>query len=77
LPTFINAQEFEQTRSRGMAMDVDFSTRNAIVDSRGNVLAYAQTGGVISPSRHELNAGAVLFRFGGAGVAPATIASGT
>ena len=76
MPTFVNAQEFDQTKSRGMAMGVDFSDRNAIVDSHGNVLAYAQTGGVLSPARRELNSGDVLFRFGGAGVPVARIAGG-
>ena len=76
MPGCINAEEFSRSNSRGLAMGTDFSQRNAIVDSRGNVLAYAHTGGVISPSRSELREGDVIYRFGGRGTPISRIAAG-
>jgi hypothetical protein len=38
-----------------MACGVDFRTRNAIADSKGQVLANAQTGGIMSTARFELH----------------------
>jgi hypothetical protein len=37
--------------------------KNAITDARGNVLIYAQTGGMLSPQKHEMTPGTTLFRF--------------
>lgn len=73
---FVNAEAFNRSNGRGLAMGTDFSRKNAIVDSRGNVLAYAQTGGVISPSRFELREGDVIYRFGGRGAPIDRIAAG-
>lgn len=59
------------------ATGCDLDSRKAIVDLQGNVLAYAQTGGIISPTRHKLHAGAKIFRFVGAGRTPQQAATGS
>jgi len=73
---FINGGEFNNPKSRLLAMGTDLNARNAITDPAGHVLAYAQTGGMLSPARHELRAGAKIFRFGGAGRPPQVVAAG-
>jgi hypothetical protein len=73
---FANQAAFNDPRSRMMATGVDLQTRNAIVDARGNVLAYAQTGGMLSPIRWELKVGEKLYRFAGADRTPQEAAKG-
>ncbi len=46
---FANAAAFADPKSRLMATGVDLQARNAITDSHGNVLAYAQTGACCRP----------------------------
>src|SRR4051794_2091348 len=55
---FINAGEFSNRKSRLMAMGTGLDPRNSITDKAGNVLAYARTGGMLNPMRHELRSGA-------------------
>ncbi len=64
MTAFANAAEFNKPSSRMAALGTDFATQNAIVDLSGNVLAYASTGGMLSPVRHELRSGSTIYRFG-------------
>jgi hypothetical protein len=61
---FGNQEAFHNSSSRMMAAGIDLRKSNAIVDLRGNVLAYAQTGGMTAPIRFEIVPGAKLYRFG-------------
>ncbi|MBR0778706.1 hypothetical protein JQ625_28095 [Bradyrhizobium diazoefficiens] len=61
---FRNQGAFNNPGSRQMAAGNDLRASNAIVDLRGNVLAYAQTGGMIAPTRFEILPGTKLYRFG-------------
>jgi hypothetical protein len=76
MPTFVNQRAFDDPNSRRRALGMDLNPKNAIVDARGNVLAYAQTGGMIGPSRWALAPGAKIYRFGGAGRTPLQVAAG-
>lgn len=60
---FANSEEFNKPSSRQRALGMDTRPSNALVDDRGNVLAFSQTGGMISPRRYELHVGTVLYRF--------------
>ena len=62
--SFINYAAFNDPRSRQMAMGVDLRPSKAITDPKGQVLVYAQTGGILNPSRYELHPGTIVFRFG-------------
>src|SRR5262245_52078652 len=73
---FANQADFDDPRSRAMATGVDLNVRNAITDPNGNVLAYAQTGGMIAHARYELDPGQHLFCFGGAGRSAQAVAAG-
>ena len=53
--TFANATAFHDPKSLLRAMGSDLSAARAIVDARGQALAYARTGGMISPTRFELH----------------------
>ncbi len=64
---FVNQSAFNDPRSRKQAMGVDTRVA-ALVDAYGRVVAHPQTGGMISPSRHELHEGAMLYRFASSGV---------
>ena len=64
--TFVNQAAFNDPNSRRMAMGVDFRTSKAITDPKGQVLAYAQTGGMMNPTRFEMHPGTIVFRFGSA-----------
>ena len=75
MANFANQHAFEDN-SRRMASGVDLNPLNAITDPQGNVLAYAQTGGMLSPQRHELRPGEKLFRFGGSGRSAQQTATG-
>jgi hypothetical protein len=59
-----NQAAFNDPRSRAMASGVDLRPSHAITDPSGNVLAYAQTGGILNPGRFELAVGSKIFRFG-------------
>jgi hypothetical protein len=61
---FANAAAFSAPRSMLQAMGADLSATRAIVDAQGHVLAYARTGGMIDPLRHELHARDTIYRFG-------------
>ncbi|WP_134496549.1 hypothetical protein [Microvirga pakistanensis] len=74
--SFLNASEFSDPKSRLLAMGTNLSSRNAITDPAGRVLAYAQTGGILNPVRHELHAATRIFRFGGSGRSPQAVAMG-
>ena len=76
MPQFANQVAFDDPASRQRALGVDLNPLNAIVDPRGAVLAYAQTGGMLSPQRVELAPGAAIYRFGGAGRPAEQIAAG-
>ena len=73
---YLNLDAFADPRSRQRAMGMDLNTRNAITDLAGAVLAYAQTGGILNPTRHELRAGAKIFRFGKSGLPLTAVAAG-
>ena len=73
---FANQAAFDDSASRQRALGVDLNPLHAIVDPRGNVLAYAQTGGMLSPMRCELAPPAAIYRFGGAGRRPEAVAAG-
>jgi hypothetical protein len=68
---FRNQQAFNDPKSRLAAVGADLRSSKAVTDARGRVLFYAQTGGMLSPTRCELAPGSKLFRFGtkAAGVA--------
>lgn len=74
--SFVNAREFADPNSRLLATGTNLNSRSAITDPAGRVLAYAQTGGILSPVRHELRAGTRIFRFGGSGRSPQAVAAG-
>ena len=74
---FRNQAAFDDPSSRMMATGVDLRKSNAIVDLRGNVLAYAKTGGVMSPMRFEIPPGSMLYRFGNIGAGVQRIATGS
>ncbi len=59
---FVNSREFDHPNSRQQAMGVD-TRRAALYSAGGQALAHPQTGGMISPSRHELHTNDVLYRF--------------
>jgi hypothetical protein len=73
---FANAVAFSDPNSRMEATGVDLNASNAIVDPRGKVLAYAQTGGMLAPQRYEVRSGAKLYRFVGPGQSPHQAARG-
>lgn len=62
--SYANQQAFSDNKSRLVATGIDFDAAKAITDAQGNILAYAKTGGVMSPVRHELLVGTKIFRFG-------------
>lgn len=61
---FLNQAAFDQPTSRQAAMGVDLRTKNAVVDLKGRILFYAQTGGILNPARFELLPGDYVYRFG-------------
>ena len=71
---FANAYAFRDPASHKEAMGCNVS--NPIVDARGNVLGYAQTGGMLAPQRYALAPGAMLYRFAGPGPSPLEAANG-
>lgn len=73
---FRNQQAFDDPRSRMVAMGTDLRSSTAITDAKGQVLAYAQTGGMMSPQRFEIAAGTRLFRFGSRNAGPTRVAMG-
>jgi hypothetical protein len=62
--SFVNQAAFNDPGSRQIAMGVDLRASTAITHPSGRVLIYAQTGGMINPTRYELQPGALVFRFG-------------
>jgi hypothetical protein len=76
LSQFANQAAFDAPESKARASGVDLNPNRAIVDSRGQVLAYAQTGGMLSPQRCQLDRGVIIFRFGGAGRSARDVAGG-
>lgn len=65
MPTFANVGAFDEPRSRLVAIGTDLSPSRAIVHGHGSVVAYARTGGMISPKRYPLEQGSTIYRFGG------------
>ncbi len=76
MPEFANLSAFNSPSSRLAAMGADLSPRRAITNGRGEVLLYAQTGGVINPSRYELWPDTTLYRFGGGDASAPLVAQG-
>jgi hypothetical protein len=76
MTVFANAADFNNPSSRMAALGTDFAAQNAIVDPFGKVLAYARTGGMLSPVRHELQAGATIYRFGRSNLPASRVMSG-
>lgn len=62
--SFPNQSHFDDPDNFRRAQGADVRPKSAITDSKGNVLAYVQTGGIMMPQRHELGAGTHVFRFG-------------
>lgn len=73
---FANAAAFSAPRSMLQAMGADLSSTRAIVDAQGHVLAYARTGGMIDPQRHELHARDTIYRFGSSARSTRAVAVG-
>src|SRR4051812_8389099 len=73
---FANDAAFHDSRSLLRAMGTDLSPNRAIVDSRGQVLAYAKTGGMMNPSRFELRPRETIYRFGGSAASLRDVAMG-
>jgi hypothetical protein len=76
MTSFANVAEFSSSRSRLAAQGTDFNETRALVDAKGNVVAYAQTGGMINPTRHELGVGTIIFRFGAGGAPVRAVSRG-
>ncbi len=60
---YANQHAFDSPDSFRMATGVDLRSSKAIVDLKDNVLAYAQTGGIISPMKYVLQPGTAIWRF--------------
>lgn len=73
---FRNQQAFDDPSNRLAATGVDLRQSNAITDPQGHILAYAQTGGILSPARREISAGVKLFRFGSSKAGATRVAAG-
>lgn len=73
---YANQTAFDSPDSYRMAMGVDLRTSKAIVDLQGNVLAFAQTGGMISPVRFVMQPGSTIFRFGKKGIPASEVIKG-
>ncbi len=67
---FANQTVFNNPHSRMQALGMDTRPDKAVVNSSGQPLFYAQTGGMIHPMRRELKVGEVLFRFVARGTTP-------
>lgn len=76
MTSFANGAAFEDPKSRMRALGTDLSAARAIVDAQGSVLAYARTGGMLSPARFELSPPSTIYRFGGRGKSPQEVATG-
>ncbi|TRW96849.1 hypothetical protein FNJ84_12370 [Paracoccus sp. M683] len=74
---FVNQSVFDDPDNFRRAQGVDINRKTAITDPRGRVLAYAQTGGIMMPARHELRPGTEVFRFGNSGAGAAKVAAGS
>jgi len=74
---FRNAAAFNNPSSRMLASGMDLRKSSAIVDHRGNVLAYAHTGGIIAPTRFEVAPGVKLYRFGNVTAGVRRVAGGS
>ena len=61
--SFVNQVAFDDRASRQLALGTDLNPRTAMVDAQGNILLYAQTGGMLTPQREELHSGTTLYRF--------------
>lgn len=73
---FVNQAAFDDAKSRQMATGMDMRTKTAVLDLAGKVLFYAQTGGILNPSRFELTQGATVYRFGAMGAGGRNVAKG-
>jgi hypothetical protein len=76
MSVFVNQAAFNDPASRSRALGFDFNPNRAIVDSSRHVLAYAQSGGMLSPQRWQLDSGETIYRFGGAGRTPEAVSRG-
>jgi hypothetical protein len=74
--TFCNQQAFDDPRSRLAATGVDLRRSTSITDPQGRVLAHAQTGGILFPTRYKISVGNKLFRFGSRSVGVRRVAAG-
>lgn len=73
---FQNQQAFDDPKSRMAAAGADLRAATAVTDAQGQVLFYAQTGGMLTPARHEIPVGSSLFRFGSEAAGVARVATG-
>lgn len=73
---FRNQSHFDDPDSFRRAQGADITPRTAITGPDGTVLAYARTGGIMMPARHELAPGTHVFRFGNIGAGASGVAAG-
>jgi len=59
---FVNETAFRKPQARLQALGQDTRVA-ALVNLQGQTLAHPQTGGMISPTRHTINSGTILYRF--------------
>ncbi|MFV0411431.1 MAG: hypothetical protein ACK5LJ_17565 [Paracoccus sp. (in: a-proteobacteria)] len=74
---FQNQAHFSDPDSFRRAQGVNLNPKTAFTDRKGNVLFYAQTGGIMRPDRHELKPGTSIFRFGSNSDSTAKVAAGS
>ena len=60
---YANQSAFDSPDSFRMATGIDLRNSKAILDLKGNVLAYAQTCGMISPMKYAPQQGTAICRF--------------
>lgn len=75
--SFRNQSFFDNPDNYRRAQGVDLRPKSSITDSKGNILAYTGTGGMIMPQRHELNTGTHVFRFGDINAGAYGVAAGS
>ena len=72
----LNGAAFFDRQSRLRALGANLDPNQTIVDQHGATIGYLQSGGMISPQRHEVAEATTLFRFGGTAGVEAVVAGG-
>ena len=73
---FANQAAFNNPQSRMQALGMDTRAEKAIVNAQGQPMIYAQTGGMIHPTRYEIAQGSGLYRFGASHVSTERLVTG-